>query len=149
MRSIRRGYRNLSSNLVWLGEKPFSQSKEWRIKRKAITAAELILKRAPSSGLSLVSLWSLSLKVEKYVCRCVCVYAHACAGTVYVRVCVCAGISRLTGHGRGDAGSDTAFPTANFIAGPGSLYPILEPGRRGAGSARASGLQDINSHNRY
>lgn len=43
------------------------------------------------------------------------------------------------GGGRQNSGSDPPFLTANFAAGPRSLCPILEPGRRGAGSARASG----------
>lgn len=40
--------------------------------------------------------------------------------------------------GKQNSGSDTLF-TANFAAGPKILCPILEPGRHGAGSARASG----------
>lgn len=43
------------------------------------------------------------------------------------------------GGGRPNSGLDTTLSTANFAAGPRSLCPILEPGRRGAGSARASG----------
>ena len=41
--------------------------------------------------------------------------------------------------GKPSSGSDTPLLTANFAAGPRRLCPILESGRRGAGSARASG----------
>jgi hypothetical protein len=43
------------------------------------------------------------------------------------------------GGGAGKCVIDTPISTTNFAAGTRSLCPILEPGRRGAGSARAPG----------
>lgn len=43
------------------------------------------------------------------------------------------------GGGSKASRSDAPFPTADLAVGPRSLCPILEPGRRGAGSARNSG----------